>query len=95
MPWTDGLSIWECFRPVPPSIPPDPRLANVLKQVRLERERTQEAAAYEADLVTTTVARVERCQINPAWTTVCAIAEALDLPLAELGRLVEAEGERP
>lgn len=72
--------------------PPDPRLAAVLRRVRQERERSQEAVAGEADLVLTTISRVELVQMNPAWTTVCAIAEALDLPLGELGRLVEAEG---
>lgn len=72
--------------------PPDPRLAVVLRRVRAEREQSQEAVAADADIVMTTVYRLERLKMNPAWTTVCAIAEALDLPLEELGRLVEAEG---
>jgi transcriptional regulator with XRE-family HTH domain len=72
--------------------PPDARLAAVLRRVREERDWTQEQVAHEADLVLTTVSRLELSQMNPAWTTVCAIAEALDLPLDELGRLVEAEG---
>jgi DNA-binding XRE family transcriptional regulator len=76
---------------VPPPNLPDQRLAKVLKRVRTEREQTQENTAFNADLVTTTIARVEGSHVDPAWTTVCAIAEALDLSLSELGQLVEAE----
>jgi DNA-binding XRE family transcriptional regulator len=73
---------------------PDHRLAIVLSRVRDEQQRTAERLALEADLVASTVTRIETERSDPTWTTVCALAEALELPLAELGRLVEAEGPR-
>lgn len=79
---------------MPPPRTADPRLAAILRQARIERGQTQEDLAYEADLVATTIARVEGGRVDPSWTTVCTIAEALGLPLDELGRLIEVEGRR-
>lgn len=73
---------------------PDQRLATVVRRLRQEREQTIEGVGYGAGLVATTITRVEGGRVDPGWTTVCAIAEALGLPLAELGRLIEAEGPR-
>lgn len=74
---------------VPPKEAPDPALAAVLK--RLRGKESQQTLATRAGLTTGTYAKVELGKSNPTWTTVRAIAEALDVTLAELVRRVEAE----
>ena len=54
--------------------------------------RSQEALAHDAGLTVTSLARIERAQANPTWTTVAAIAEALGVSLAQLARAVEKRG---
>jgi DNA-binding XRE family transcriptional regulator len=50
---------------------------------------TLEGLAHEAGITTTTLVRIEGEQTNPTWTTVRRIARALDVPMADLGRLVD------
>jgi transcriptional regulator with XRE-family HTH domain len=65
-------------------VSPDPTLACALRRLRLESGSTQEEVAYEAGITVAALARIERGQANPQWTTVKRIARALDTSLIEL-----------
>ncbi|HEY2631834.1 MAG TPA: helix-turn-helix transcriptional regulator [Solirubrobacteraceae bacterium] len=71
--------------------PPDPRLATVIERLREERGLTQEAAAIESGLTLSAFGRIARAEADPLFTTVCDIAQALDVSLEELGRAIESE----
>jgi transcriptional regulator with XRE-family HTH domain len=71
----------------------DPTLGSVLRRLREERSETQEDLAHEASVTVAALARIERGQSNPRWSTVTSIAAALKISLPELGAAVEhAEG---
>lgn len=76
---------------MPPQSPADRRLAAVLRAAREEQRRTQEAVAHAAGLTVTALARIERGQANPAWTTVLQVTDALGLTLTELAQRIEAK----
>jgi transcriptional regulator with XRE-family HTH domain len=68
---------------------PDAALAELLKQLREEREITQEELAFEAGITASALSRIERGINNPGWMTVRRIAEALDVTLVQLARKIE------
>ena len=68
---------------------PDPRLARVIRELRLRRNLSQEVIAHEAGLTVSAYARIERGEANPTWTTVTQIAQALGIDLAELGAAID------
>lgn len=70
-------------------IQPDRSLAATLRAVRTEQGQTQEDLAHKAGLTVAAVARIERGQANPTWTTVRRLAQALNVSLATLGDAVE------
>ena len=72
---------------------PDFVLAELLKQLREDREITQEQLAFDAGMTASALSRIERGVNSPGWMTVRRLAEALDVSLAELATEVE-EGER-
>jgi len=53
------------------------------------RGSTQEDVAYTAGITVAALARIERGETNPRWTTVRRIASGLDISLAELVVAVE------
>ncbi|HWJ50940.1 MAG TPA: helix-turn-helix transcriptional regulator [Solirubrobacteraceae bacterium] len=63
---------------------PDPVLAAVVKQLREERDITQEELAYQAGITVSSLSRIERGLNSPGWTTVGKIVKALGVSLAEL-----------
>lgn len=69
--------------------PVDQTLAAVLKQLREDRGLTQEEVAFAADMTASGLARIERGQNNPGWTTIRRVAEALDVSLVDLAGAVE------
>jgi transcriptional regulator with XRE-family HTH domain len=71
---------------------PDVVLAELLKQLREEREITQEELAFEAGITASALSRIERGINNPGWMTVRRIAEALDVTLVQLARKIEDAG---
>jgi transcriptional regulator with XRE-family HTH domain len=73
---------------------PDPALAVVLKRFRCRRGVTQKDLAYQADVAVATLSNTERGANNPTWTTIQAIARALDVEMDELGAAVEMEQHR-
>jgi transcriptional regulator with XRE-family HTH domain len=76
---------------VPPPTSPDRHLAAVLRILRERDGRSQEALAHDAGLTVTSLARIERGQANPTWTTVVAISAALNVTLVQLARAVEKQ----
>lgn len=73
-------------------VPPDPALGKALKRLRQERKLTQEQVSHAADLTLGAYGRIERNEVAPAWTTVRAVATALEISLEALGKAVDAEG---
>lgn len=74
---------------MPPPLPPDPALARAVRQLREAQSLTQEELASRAGTTLGTVSRLESAKSAPAWATVCAIAAALDVSLAQFGEAVE------
>jgi transcriptional regulator with XRE-family HTH domain len=73
---------------------PDPVLAAVLKQLREERDVTQEELAYEAGITVSSLSRIERGLTSPGWITVGKITQALGISLAELAEGLEGAPEQ-
>jgi transcriptional regulator with XRE-family HTH domain len=69
----------------------DPALGAVLRKLREERGLSQEALAVRAGTTAGTLARLELGQSDPSWSTICAVAEALDVRLREVIAAVEAQ----
>jgi transcriptional regulator with XRE-family HTH domain len=68
---------------------PEEALAGVLKRLREERGVTQEQLAFDAGITASALSRIERGLNSPGWSTVCRIASALGISLAELATRVE------
>jgi transcriptional regulator with XRE-family HTH domain len=62
--------------------PKDLGLAAIIRRARVKRGETQEDVARRAGLTVAAYARIERGTSDPKWTTVRAIAEALEISLA-------------
>lgn len=71
---------------------PDAVLAELLKQLREDREITQEQLAFEAGITASALSRIERGINNPGWLTVRRLAEALEVTLVELAEQIEDAG---
>jgi transcriptional regulator with XRE-family HTH domain len=74
------------------SLPPDPDLGRALRQLRQERDLTQERVSHAADLTLGAYGRIERSEVAPAWPTVRAIARGLGVTMKELGAEVDRQG---
>jgi transcriptional regulator with XRE-family HTH domain len=70
---------------------PDPALVVVLQRLRHDHGLTQEGLAFQADLRIATLSRIERGVTDPAWSSIRAIAKALNMSLNELAAAVELE----
>jgi transcriptional regulator with XRE-family HTH domain len=75
---------------MPPVGRADPDLAEVLRALRESQGRSQEALAHAAGIAVNSLRRIEYGESNPTWTTVRALAKALDTSLAQLGREIDA-----
>jgi transcriptional regulator with XRE-family HTH domain len=69
---------------MPTQEPTDQALAGALRRLRRASGNTQEHVAYEAGITVAALARIERGEANPRWTTVRRIAKALGVSLSEL-----------
>jgi transcriptional regulator with XRE-family HTH domain len=76
---------------VPAPVQANQALASTLRRLREERDHTQEDLAHKAGITVAALARIERGQANPRWTTVQCIASALNIGLGELGKEIERE----
>jgi transcriptional regulator with XRE-family HTH domain len=63
--------------------------------MREKRGITQERLAQDAGLTTGTVSLVERGRSNPAWGTVKALANALNVSIGELAKFSEKFENHP
>ncbi len=70
---------------------PDLALADMLKQLREDREITQEQLAFEAGITASALSRIERGVNNPGWMTVRRLTEALDVTLVQLAKAIESD----
>ncbi len=69
-----------------PSDKPQPALGKAIRQMREEKDLTQEAVAHDAGITTATLGVIERGLSNPTWATVKAIAAALGVSLLDMVR---------
>lgn len=75
---------------MPPIEPASKGLATVIRDLRLQRDVTQEDLALNAGITPSNLSRIELAKANPTWTTVERIAASLDVTLQDLARAVEA-----
>jgi transcriptional regulator with XRE-family HTH domain len=66
---------------------PQPALGKAIRQLREERDVTQEALAHAAGVTVGHLSTIERGHSNPTWGTAKRIAEALDTSLGNLAAL--------
>ncbi|HEX5762289.1 MAG TPA: helix-turn-helix transcriptional regulator [Solirubrobacterales bacterium] len=66
---------------------PQPALGEAIRQLRRKRDLTQEDVAHAAGITTGTLSLIERGHANPTWSTVKAIAGALDTSLAKVAEV--------
>jgi transcriptional regulator with XRE-family HTH domain len=64
-------------------------LGRAIRELRLERDLTQEALAQGAGITVGHLSKIERGQSNATWETAVAIAAALDMSLAKLASAAE------
>jgi transcriptional regulator with XRE-family HTH domain len=71
-------------------------LAGAIRHLRRERELSQEALAFAADIHPKHLSEIERANKDPRATTIVRLADALGVTVAALYRLSEGrEGKRP
>lgn len=68
---------------------PQPALGKAIRQLRTEREITQEALAHTAGITVGHLSTIERGHSNPTWGTVTRLADALGSSMADLGTRVD------
>jgi transcriptional regulator with XRE-family HTH domain len=69
-------------------------LGGAIRHLRRERELSQEALAFAADIHPKHLSEIERANKDPRATTVVRLADALGVSVATLYRLSEGEGGR-
>ncbi len=55
-----------------------------IRELRLQRNISQESLAYEADIPISQIGRIERGEINPTISTLYVISVALQVTLREI-----------
>jgi transcriptional regulator with XRE-family HTH domain len=68
---------------------PDQALAGALRRLRHHNGSTQEHVAHEVGITVAALARIERGEAAPRWTTVRHIIDALEVNLHELAGAIE------
>jgi transcriptional regulator with XRE-family HTH domain len=74
--------------------PPSPELralADAIRHLRRERELSQEALAFAADIHPKHLSEIERANKDPRATTVVRLADALGVRVAELYELDDGQ----
>ena len=64
-----------------------------LRKLRISKELTQEQLGFEADLRRTYISSLELGEKQPSLTTIFRLANALEIPMSKLLKLVEKEIE--
>ena len=68
-------------------------LGRAIRRLRHERGLTIETLAFASSTHPTYVSGIERGRRNPTWNVLCALTQALELPLIELVREAEVEAQ--
>ncbi|HEY1853000.1 MAG TPA: helix-turn-helix transcriptional regulator [Solirubrobacterales bacterium] len=68
---------------------PQPGLARAIRQLRRERNWSQEELGFRAGLDRSWIGHLESGRLNPLWGTVRKIARAFEVELADLAALAE------
>lgn len=68
---------------------PQPALGKAIRQLREERDMTQEALAHAAGITVGHLSTIERGHSNPTWATVKAVATALAVSMPDLASAAE------
>lgn len=68
-------------------------LGCAVRRLRRARRVTIEGLAFASDMHPTYLSGIERGVRNPTWQKVCDLAAALGVPVSQLVREAEAEGE--
>jgi transcriptional regulator with XRE-family HTH domain len=76
---------------MPPRLPVDPALGRAIRQLREQRGLTQEELATHAGMTFGTVSRLESAKSAPAWATVRALIETLDVSFSDLASAIETQ----
>jgi transcriptional regulator with XRE-family HTH domain len=72
---------------------PQPALGAAIRQLRRERDVTQEVLAQDAGITVGHLSTIERGLANPTWGTVGRIAGALDLSIIHIAKVLEKSGK--
>jgi transcriptional regulator with XRE-family HTH domain len=81
---------------MPPRTEPQAALGRAIRELRHERELSQEELAHRAELHATWLSHIEAGRVNPAWGTVRRIAAGLGVRVSELSaraEAIEADGD--
>ena len=76
-----------------PRSEPQPALGQAIRQLRKERNLSQEELGHRSEIHPTWISHIESGRANPAWGTVRRIAAVLELPLSEIVLLTERLAE--
>jgi transcriptional regulator with XRE-family HTH domain len=69
-------------------------LGKAIRELREARGLTLDALAAEAGMHTTYLSRIERAHSSPTWEKVSSLAEALNVPIAEIATAAEAQAKK-
>jgi transcriptional regulator with XRE-family HTH domain len=68
---------------------PQPALGAAIRALRDERELKQANVAEDAGITVAHLSKIEGGKVNPTWTTVVSIGEALGVSISELAKAAE------
>jgi transcriptional regulator with XRE-family HTH domain len=66
---------------------PQPALGAAIRELRTEREATQQEIAQRAGITVAHLSKIERGRTNPTWGTLVALADALGVSMVDIARL--------
>ena len=66
-------------------------LGQAIRELREARGLTLDKLSAKAGMHTTYLSRIERAHSSPTWEKVSSLAEALDLSIAEIATVAEAQ----
>ncbi len=71
--------------------PTNVQLGRAVRRLRQARRLSIESLAGDSQMHPTYLSAIERGHRNPTWTKLCGLAGALDITMAALVRVTEAE----